>query len=228
MQTAFKHVTQNGWDAILDTEMAKPSMHALQNFLFEERRNGKTIYPHEDNIFRALDLTPLEDVKVVILGQDPYHGEGQAHGLAFSVGRDVKIPPSLRNIYKELHVDIGMEIPTHGDLEGWARQGVLLLNTCLTVEAGKPASHQGKGWENLTDQIIKSVNEAQRPIVFMLWGAHAQGKLKMINRNRHYVLTAAHPSPLSAHRGFMGCRHFSKANVFLAANGQKEIDWSCL
>ncbi len=187
---------------------------------------GKTVYPSNDNIFRALELTPFETVKVVILGQDPYHGAGQAHGLAFSVQRDVKIPPSLRNIYKELNDDIGMDIPDHGFLEGWAKQGVLLLNTTLTVEDGKPASHQGRGWEEFTDAIIAQVNDLKRPVVFMLWGAHAQKKSDMIDGQKHLILTASHPSPLSAHRGFLGCKHFSKANNYLKANGQTEINWS--
>ncbi len=228
MQSALKPQPQTTWQGIIETEMSKPYMHAVQNFLFEERRAGKVIYPAEENIFRAMDLTPLEDVKVVILGQDPYHGAGQAHGLSFSVGRDVKIPPSLRNIYKELNDDLGMEIPLHGHLENWARQGVLLLNTTLTVEAGNAGSHAGKGWDQFTDEIIAHVNALGHGVVFMLWGAHAQGKAKMINRQKHYVLTAPHPSPLSAHRGFLGCKHFSKANNFLKANGQQEIDWSDL
>ena len=227
-QTALKYQTENTWQNILDIEMSKPYMHALQNFLFEERRAGKVIYPEVENYFRALDLTPLEDVKIVILGQDPYHGAGQAHGLSFSVGRDVKIPPSLRNIYKELNDDLGMDIPSHGHLENWARQGVLLLNTTLTVEAGNAGSHKGKGWDDFTDAVIAQVNKLNHGVVFMLWGAHAQGKLDMINRQKHYVLTAPLPSPLSAHRGFLGCEHFSKANKFLKQNGQQVIDWSDL
>jgi uracil-DNA glycosylase len=226
MSAVLKSQPQTTWQDIIETEMSKSYMHALQNFLFEERRVGKEIYPAVENYFRALDLTPLDDVKIVILGQDPYHGAGQAHGLSFSVQNDVKTPPSLRNIYKELHADIEMDIPTHGNLEGWARQGVLLLNTTLTVEAGNAASHAGQGWEEFTNEIIAQVNDLGRPIVFMLWGAHAKTKLEMINRQRHYVLTAPHPSPLSAHRGFLGCKHFSKANKFLKTNGQTEINWS--
>jgi len=198
------------------------------SFVSDEIAAGKTVYPSNDNIFRALELTPIEDVKVVILGQDPYHGEGQAHGLSFSVQKGVKIPPSLRNIYKELNADIGMDIPDHGFLEGWAKQGVLLLNTTLTVEAGQAASHQGQGWEDFTDRIIEQINAQDRLVVFMLWGSHAQKKIDMINGQKHMVLTAPHPSPLSAHRGFLGCKHFSKANAFLKAHGQNEINWSDL
>lgn len=195
------------------------------NFVQTEIQAGKTIYPSNDNIFRAFDLTPLESVKIVILGQDPYHGVGQAHGLSFSVQRGVRVPPSLKNIYKELQSDIGMTPPDHGCLEGWAKQGVLLLNTCLSVEAGKPASHTGKGWEDVTDAAIKTVNALDRPVVFMLWGAHALGKSYMINSDKHLLLTAAHPSPFSAYRGFLGCKHFSKANEFLTNSGQTPIDW---
>lgn len=198
------------------------------DFVTAEIRNGKTVYPSNDNIFSALELTPIEDVKVVILGQDPYHGEGQAHGLSFSVQKGVKIPPSLRNIYKELNADTGMDIPSHGFLEGWAKQGVLLLNTCLSVEAGQAASHQGKGWEEFTDQVIEQVNALDKPVVFMLWGAHAQKKASMIDGDKHLVLTAPHPSPLSAHRGFLGCKHFSKANNFLQESGRGAIEWSAL
>jgi uracil-DNA glycosylase len=197
-------------------------------FVERERRAGKAVYPSNDNVFRALDLTPIETVKIVILGQDPYHGEGQAHGLSFSVQKGVKIPPSLRNIYKELNADIGMNIPDHGFLEGWAKQGVLLLNTTLTVEAGQAASHQGQGWEDFTDQIIQQVNDQDRPIVFMLWGAHAQKKADMINGQKHLILKTTHPSPLSVHRGFLGCKHFSRANAFLEAHDQDAIDWRAL
>lgn len=227
-QQATLQQPKTTWQDIVEVEMSKIYMHAVQNFLFEERRAGKEIYPSEDNVFRALDLTPLNEVKVVILGQDPYHGEGQAHGLSFSVQPDVKIPPSLRNIYKELNDDIGMDVPNHGFLERWAKQGVLLLNTCLTVEAGQAASHQGKGWEEFTDVIIKTINDNGCPVVFMLWGSHAQSKAKMINDNKHLVLTAPHPSPLSAHRGFLGCKHFSKANKFLNIKNRTEINWSDL
>ena len=197
-------------------------------FVTRQIAAGKTVYPANENIFRATELTPIDTVKVVILGQDPYHGEGQAHGLAFSVQKGMRVPPSLKNIYKELQSDIGMTPPEHGFLEGWAKQGVLLLNTTLTVEAGQAASHAGQGWEEFTDSIIKQVNVCNHPVVFMLWGSHAQKKANMIDRDKHLILTAPHPSPLSAHRGFLGCRHFSKANEFLKQNGQKEIDWSDL
>ena len=198
------------------------------DFVMAEKRRGKTVYPSNDNIFRALDLTPIEKVRVVILGQDPYHGPNQAHGLSFSVQKGVPVPPSLKNIYKELNADIGMDTPNHGCLEGWARQGVLLLNTTLTVEAGQAASHQGKGWEDFTDAVIREVDALDHPVVFMLWGSHAKAKAEMIDWKKHLVLFAPHPSPLSAHRGFLGCRHFSKANDFLKQNGQAEIDWSDL
>ena len=198
------------------------------SYVAEQTAAGREIYPSNDNIFRALDLTPIENVKVVILGQDPYHGPNQAHGLSFSVNKGERIPPSLKNIYKELHNDIKMDTPDHGFLEGWARQGVLLLNTTLTVERGKPASHKGRGWEEFTDAVIGQVSALDRPVVFMLWGAHAQAKQALIDADKHLVLTAPHPSPFSAHKGFLGCGHFSKANAFLRNHGQSEIDWSDL
>lgn len=201
-------------------------MAALKAFLRSEKAAGKHIYPMGNEWFRALDLTPLEKVKVVILGQDPYHGPGQAHGLCFSVGPDIRVPPSLVNIYKELESDLGLPRPRHGFLEHWAQQGVLLLNSVLTVEMGKAASHQGKGWERFTDAIIQQVNAKSEPVVFLLWGAYAQKKAAFIDNPRHLVLKAAHPSPLSAHNGFLGCRHFSKTNEFLEANGLAPIDWS--
>lgn len=210
-------------DYAFDHIAAKPL-----DFVNAEIQAGKIVYPSNDNIFRAFDLTPLETVKVVILVQDPYHGDGQAHGLSFSVQKGVRVPPSLKNIYKELQSDIGMAPPDHGFLEGWAKQGVLLLNTCLSVEAGKPASHHGKGWEEVTDEAIKAVNALDRSVVFMLWGAHAQAKAEMIDDKRHLVLRAAHPSPFSAYRGFFGCKHFSKANEFLTKSGQTPIDWGNL
>lgn len=197
-------------------------------FVRSEIQNGKIIYPAQDHIFHALDLTPIEKTKIVILGQDPYHGEGQAHGLAFSVPKGIKIPPSLKNIYKELQEDIGMSPPDHGNLEGWARQGVLLLNTTLTVEARKAASHQGRGWEAFTDYVIAQVNALPRGVVFMLWGSHAQKKNHMIDTENHLVLEAPHPSPLSAYKGFLGCRHFSKANDFLVQHGRESINWQDL
>jgi uracil-DNA glycosylase len=200
-------------------------MKALKSFLVTEKQAKKVIFPNESEYFRALDLTSLDNVKIVVLGQDPYHGDGQAHGLSFSVKPGVRIPPSLRNIYKELNDDLGIEKPHHGFLESWARQGVLLLNNVLTVERSLAASHQGKGWEEFTDAIIRLVNEKDTPVIFMLWGSHAQKKAAFVDKQKHLVLTAPHPSPLSAHRGFLGCKHFSKANDFLALNGQSQIDW---
>lgn len=200
-------------------------MKSLKAFLTEEKQKHKTIYPAGKNIFAAMHYTSFEDVKVVILGQDPYHGEGQAHGLSFSVPEGVRTPPSLVNIYKEIHADLGHPIPSHGYLKHWAEQGVLLLNSVLTVEANQAASHAGKGWENFTDEIIRKLNERDEPIVFMLWGSYAQKKGSFINQNKHLILKAPHPSPLSAHRGFLGCKHFSKANAFLEEKGFTPIDW---
>lgn len=214
------------WKTHLASELASPRMQALRAFLIAERAAGRRIFPRPSEWFRALDLTPLDDVRVVILGQDPYHGEGQAHGLCFSVQPGVRPPPSLVNIYKELESDLGITRPKHGFLENWAKQGVLLLNSVLTVEMGQAASHQRKGWEEFTDEIIRTVNAKQEPVVFMLWGSYAQKKASFVDAGRHLVLKAAHPSPLSAHNGFLGCRHFSKANAFLEANGLKPIDWA--
>jgi uracil-DNA glycosylase len=201
-------------------------MVALKRFLLDRTAAGATIYPKDGQYFRALDLTPLRQVRVVILGQDPYHGPGQAHGLCFSVLPDERIPPSLVNIYKELQADLGIPRATHGFLESWARQGVLMLNSVLTVEQGQAGAHQGKGWEGFTDAVIRTVNGLDRPVVFMLWGAYAQKKAAFVDGDRHLVLTAAHPSPLSAHNGFHGCRHFSQANAFLEARGGQPIEWS--
>ena len=214
------------WEAYLADDLASPRMQALRTFLASEQSAGKQIFPKQEQWFRALDLTPLDKVRVVILGQDPYHGEGQAHGLCFSVQPGVRPPPSLVNIYKELESDLGLPRPKHGFLEYWAKQGVLLLNSVLTVEMAQAASHQRKGWEEFTDEIVRIVNARTDPVVFMLWGAYAQKKAAFVDGTRHLVLTAAHPSPLSAHNGFLGCRHFSKANAFLAAKGQTPIDWS--
>ena len=213
------------WKAPLQPEFDAPYMAALKNFLVTERENGKRIFPKGSEWFHALDTTPLEQVRVVILGQDPYHGEGQAHGLCFSVKPGVRPPPSLINIYKEMESDLGLKPPSHGNLEAWARQGVLLLNAVLTVEAGLAASHQGKGWERFTDAVIRLVNDQPRPVVFILWGSYAQRKAAFVDRQRHLVLASAHPSPLSAHNGFCGSKPFSKANEFLIANGQDPIDW---
>jgi len=214
------------WKQPLAGEFAQPYMQALKSFLVEEKANGKRIFPRGSEYFRALDLTPLDKVKVVILGQDPYHGEGQAHGLCFGVRSGVRVPPSLVNIFTELERDLGVKRPGHGFLEHWARQGVLLLNSVLTVEMGRAASHQGRGWEKFTDAVIRLVNQQADPVVFMLWGAYAQRKAGFVDTSRHLVLKAAHPSPLSAHNGFNGCRHFSQANRFLEEHGRTPVDWA--
>ena len=216
---------EESWRAALAGEFAHPYMAALLGFLKDELAAGKRIFPRGPEYFRALDLTPLDEVRVVILGQDPYHGEGQAHGLAFSVRPGVRIPPSLANIYKELQADLGIPPARHGFLEPWARQGVLMLNAVLTVEAGRAAAHRGRGWERFTDAVIARVNALPHPVVFMLWGSHAQRKAAFVDATRHLVLKSPHPSPLSAHAGFFGCRHFSRANAFLAAHGARPIDW---
>ena len=214
------------WLEPLQAEFDQPYMGDLKRFLSAERDAGKRIFPAGSNWFRALDLTPLDKVKVVILGQDPYHGPGQAHGLCFSVPAGVRPPPSLVNIYKELQSDLGLPPPAHGFLEHWARQGVLLLNSVLTVEMGLAASHRDRGWERFTDAVIRVVNARQDPVVFMLWGSYAQKKASFVDPSRHLVLKAPHPSPLSAHSGFLGCRHFSKANAFLESRGLAPIDWA--
>jgi uracil-DNA glycosylase len=216
---------EDSWRAALAGEFSSPYMASLKAFLQAEKSAGKTIFPKGAEYFRALDLTPLGRVKVVILGQDPYHGDGQAHGLCFSVRPDIRIPPSLVNIYKEMHSDLGIPPARHGYLEHWARQGVLLLNSVLTVERSLAASHQGKGWEKFTDAVIARVNEQETPVVFMLWGAYAQRKAAFVDQSRHLVLKAPHPSPLSAHNGFFGSKHFSRANVFLEEKGLGAIDW---
>lgn len=215
----------SSWHAALEPEFGSAYMSALRAFLKTGKAAGKVVYPHSSNWFRALELTPLDNVRAVILGQDPYHGPGQAHGLCFSVQRGVRPPPSLVNIYKEMESDLGLPRPRHGFLESWASQGVLLLNSVLTVEAGQAASHQKRGWERFTDAIIRAVNDREEPAVFLLWGAYAQIKAAFVDTQRHLVLSAAHPSPLAAHNGFFGCKHFSKANAFLAKNNLSEIDW---
>ena len=214
------------WKDVLAAEKQELYFRELLKFVEEERSKGKTIYPKNSEVFNALALTPLRDVKVVILGQDPYHGASQAHGLCFSVLPPILPPPSLVNIFNELKSDLGIPRPTHGSLEGWAKQGVLLLNAVLTVEDGRPGSHANRGWERFTDKVIQVVNDQCDGIVFLLWGAYAQKKAGFVNRAKHCVLSAPHPSPLSAHRGFLGCRHFSKANEFLAQRGKLAIDWS--
>ena len=213
------------WKQYLLPEFSQDYMQKLKQFLHGEKSQGKVVFPKGDEYFNAFQLTPFDQVKVVILGQDPYHGEGQAHGLCFSVQMGVKTPPSLVNIYKELATDVGFQIPNHGFLQHWAQQGVLLLNSVLTVERGQAASHQGKGWEQFTDKVIDIINQQHQGVVFMLWGSYAQKKGQFIDRQKHLVLTAPHPSPLSAHRGFFGCRHFSQANDYLQGQGKPIIDW---
>ncbi len=215
----------NSWDDLLADEFEKDYYKALRQFLITEYKAGQ-VYPPAADIFNALKATPYEKVRVVILGQDPYHGPGQAHGLCFSVRKGVKAPPSLVNIFRELNADLGCPIPSHGYLMHWAEQGVLLLNTCLTVREGKPNSHRGKGWETFTDRVIRLLNDREEPIVFLLWGANAQSKIPLITNPHHLILKAPHPSPLSAHAGFFGCRHFSRANSFLAAHGEGTVDWA--
>ena len=214
------------WKAPLRPEFDADYMAQLRSFLVAEKAAGKRIFPKGAEWFRAMDLTPLDKVRVVILGQDPYHGPGQAHGLCFSVKPGVPPPPSLVNIYKELQSALGIERPRDGFLEHWAQQGVLLLNSVLTVEMAKAASHQGKGWERFTDAVIRLVNAKEEPVVFLLWGAYAQKKAAFVDTSKHLVLKAAHPSPLSVHNGFLGCRHFSKCNAFLESKGLPPIDWS--
>lgn len=215
-----------GWLEPLRDEFASPYMAALRTFLLDEKTQGRRIFPKGGEWFRALDLTALADVRVVILGQDPYHGAGQAHGLCFSVKPGVRTPPSLVNIYKELESDLGVPPARHGFLEHWAKQGVLLLNSVLTVREAAAASHQGRGWERFTDAVIRLVNAKPDPVVFMLWGSYAQKKAAFVDQTRHLVLKAPHPSPLSAYSGFFGCRHFSKANDFLVSRGLPPVDWA--
>ncbi|WP_305806382.1 uracil-DNA glycosylase [Stenotrophomonas sp. YIM B06876] len=214
-----------GWKAQVGDWLRRPEMRALSAFLRQRKAAGVRVFPPGPQIFAAFAATPFDQVKVVVLGQDPYHGYGQAHGLSFSVMPGVPIPPSLLNIYKELEADLGIPRADHGCLLPWARQGVLLLNAVLTVEEGKPGSHQGKGWEGFTDHVIATLNREREGLVFLLWGAYAQRKGKVIDTGRHRVLKAPHPSPLSAHRGFLGCRHFSATNAYLARRGLTAIDW---
>ena len=217
-------ILKNDWAPLLEEEFKKPYYLELRKFLVNEY-NTRTIYPDKYDIFNALHFTPYEKTKVVILGQDPYHGPGQAHGLSFSVKPGVPIPPSLQNIYRELADDLGCKIPNHGFLEHWAKQGVLLLNTVLTVRAGQANSHRGKGWEQFTDRVISLLNEREKPVVFILWGRPAQSKKALITNSHHYFIESPHPSPLSASRGFFGSRPFSRANRFLRENNMEEIDW---
>ncbi|MCI5105693.1 MAG: uracil-DNA glycosylase [Pseudomonadales bacterium] len=216
---------EESWKAALADQFQADYMQSLRQFLQSEKAAGKRIFPPGDEIFTALNCTPLEQTKVVIIGQDPYHGPGQAHGLCFSVKPGIAVPPSLKNIYKELQADVGFEIPAHGCLNSWAEQGVLLLNATLTVEAHRAGSHQGKGWEQFTDRIISLLNEQRQGLVFILWGSYAQKKGAGIDRKRHLVLQSPHPSPLSASRGFFGNHHFSRANDYLRSQGIEPVNW---
>jgi uracil-DNA glycosylase len=213
------------WQQALGEEFDKPYFQELTAFLKAEKAEGKSIYPAGKDIFRAFELTPVGNVKVVILGQDPYHGNGQAHGLSFSVPRGIAVPPSLQNIYKEVAQDMGLPIPKHGNLTHWAEQGVLLINATLTVESSRAGSHQKRGWETFTDAVIKHISQAHTGVVFLLWGRFAKDKGQLIDPRRHHVLTAAHPSPFAADKGFFGCKHFSRANQLLTQQGKTPIDW---
>lgn len=214
------------WSDVLGAEKQQPYFQHIMQFVKQQREEGKVIYPPQTDVFNAFKFTEFDQVKVVILGQDPYHGPNQAHGLCFSVQHGVKTPPSLVNMYKELQQDVpGFQIPEHGYLQGWAEQGVLLLNTVLTVEQGQAHSHANIGWEQFTDKVIAQLNEQNQGLVFLLWGSHAQKKGRFIDRNRHHVLQAPHPSPLSAHRGFFGCKHFSQTNLLLSQQGKAPINW---
>jgi uracil-DNA glycosylase len=221
-----KPVIHESWLKVLADEFSKDYFAALKQFLLEEKRQQKTIYPPGPLIFNAFNSTPFDEVNVVILGQDPYHGPGQAHGLCFSVPEGIKPPPSLVNIFKELNTDIGMPIPNHGNLQAWTRQGVFLLNAILTVQARQPASHQKRGWETFTDAVIRTLSDRREGLVFLLWGKFAGSKSDLVDQARHYVLKAPHPSPFSAHSGFFGCRHFSQANALLEKGGKKTVDWA--
>lgn len=217
---------EESWKAVVQPEFSKPAFRQTVAHIKMERSLGKTIYPPGSLIFQAFALTPFDKVKAVLLGQDPYHGQGQAHGLCFSVPEGIKPPPSLINIFKELQDDLGMPPPRHGNLSRWARQGVLLLNACLTVRANEPASHAGIGWTAFTDAVIETISRKKDHVVFLLWGKYAQQKQALIDETRHLVLKAAHPSPYSAHAGFFGCRHFSKTNTYLVSHGIDPIDWA--
>lgn len=214
------------WQDFFRAESSQPYYRAILEFIDQQRHSGKVIYPSDEHVFNAFNLTPLKQVRVVILGQDPYHGAGQAHGLCFSVQHGVAVPPSLKNIYKELSLDlVDFQVPQHGNLTNWAQQGVFLLNTVLTVEQGKAHSHAKIGWETFTDKVIETLSENVDCIVFLLWGSHAQKKASLIDRNKHTILCAPHPSPLSAHRGFLGCGHFSEVNTILNQQQLPPIDW---
>jgi uracil-DNA glycosylase len=223
MTTLWNRLDKN-WREMIGGEFDQ-HMARIEQFLRQEKASEHKIYPDDARIFNALNSTAFENIKVVIIGQDPYHGEGQAHGLSFSVPKDIPIPPSLKNVYKEIKAEYGIDMPEHGDLTHWAEQGVLLLNATLTVRRGSPGSHQGNGWEEFTDAIIRAINQKREPVVFLLWGSYAQKKGALIDRKKHRVLEAPHPSPLSAHRGFIGCGHFKRANVYLKKHGLTPIEW---
>lgn len=225
MNQQRKILLEASWKQRLESEFGQPYMQELRAFLLQRKAAGATVYPAGNRIFNALNSTPFETVKVVIIGQDPYHGPGQAHGLSFSVQPGVETPPSLVNIFKEIQSDLGLDIPAHGYLKSWSGQGVLLLNAVLTVERGNAGAHQGKGWEQFTDHVIRLLNEQRQGLAFMLWGAYAQNKGAFIDSDRHLVLKAPHPSPLSAHRGFLGCRHFSAANRYLQRQSSGPVNW---
>lgn len=214
------------WNELLKDQKQSQHFQSVMQYVAENRQQGKTIYPENSKVFEAFRLTEFDDIRVVILGQDPYHGPNQAHGLCFSVNKGVPIPPSLKNIYKELEQDLGLKMPNHGFLQDWAHQGVFLLNTVLTVEAGNANSHRGKGWEQFTDFVIQTISEHSEHVVFLLWGSPAQKKMALIDQQKHTVLTSVHPSPLSAYRGFLGCRHFSQTNAALITHQQSPIDWT--
>lgn len=217
---------ESSWKSVLSNEFNQDYFKDIKQFILNERDKGKEVYPPGKSMFNAFNLTPFNQVKVVIIGQDPYHGPGQAHGLSFSVPTGIKTPPSLQNIYKEIQNDLGLAIPNHGNLESWATQGVLLLNAVLSVNANEPASHKAAGWENFTNAVIYYLSQQKSNLVFMLWGRFAQEKELLIDSNKHLILKAAHPSPFSAHQGFMGCKHFSKTNAYLIQNGISPINWS--
>lgn len=216
---------EKGWKKRLEGEFNKPYMASLRAFLLKEKKEGKVIFPKSSHIFRSFNLTPFDKVRLVILGQDPYHGEGQAHGLCFSVEKGVSLPPSLKNIYKEIERDLSLKNGLEGDLSSWAEQGVLLLNSVLTVEKNSAASHSQKGWEIFTDKVIEVLNDEKENVIFLLWGKYAQEKGEKIDRKKHKVLETSHPSPFSVYRGFLGCSHFSHVNTYLKSNNLPEIDW---
>ncbi len=224
-QSSSNPQIEASWKQVLGNEFQKSYFQELKQFIISDIKSGKQVYPPSNQIFSAFDHCPFEKTQVVIIGQDPYHGTGQAHGLCFSVNKDIAIPPSLQNIYKEINDDLDLPIPNHGNLESWTAQGVLLLNATLTVRANTPTSHSGKGWEQFTDRVIQELNDQKEGIVFLLWGRYAQNKGNIIDTKKHHILKAAHPSPFSAHNGFFGCKHFSKTNQILEFSGKKGIDW---